>query len=325
MAVAWPHRGLLSTCYFGKRHKPTLRKKEIVTTPRKLKRATPRDPLVPAPMRDYVNRTVEGGVLDFDLFDYARDNKLPLLIEGPTGCGKTMAVQAYAAARGMRFQSISCNAGVDPSQLWGRVIPTNDGAFVWQDGIVTDMARNGGLLLFNEINFLPERISTALFPLFDGRRTITLLDHRGEVIEAHPDLMLVMDMNPGYLGTRPLNAAFRNRQTLQTSWGYDPEVEEHLIPHPTLREMITAIRVSDQYATPVSTNMGMEFVKHANALGMEFAIMNFANHFRTEERLPIQQTLATWQARLEDEIFPRSSRKTPPILTDGYQIVKEIR
>lgn len=273
----------------------------VSATPRKLKRKiVVRDPLVPSPKiaRQYVNRTVEGGVRDFDLFDYALENRLPVLIEGPTGCGKTMAVEAYAAHNGMRFASISCNAGVDPSQFWGRVIPATDGAFVWQDGIVTDMVRHGGVLLFNEINFLPERISTALFPLFDARRTVTLLDHKGEVIHAHDDLLLVADMNPGYLGTRPLNAAFRNRQSIQTVWGYDETVEETLVPCRPLLDVVRAIRASDSYETPVSTNMMIEFLAHAVHFNLDYAMENFTNHFRISERLSVKQTLATYESQL---------------------------
>lgn len=273
-------------------------------TPRKLKRANVPDPLIPPRelAKRYVSRDVEGGVKDFELFDYARENHFPLLIEGPTGCGKTMAVEAYAASRRMRFQSVSCNAGVDPTQFWGRVIPDGEGGFVWQDGVVTDMARHGGVLLFNEINFLPERISTALFPLFDGRRMLNLLDHKGETIKAHDDLLLVMDMNPGYLGTRPLNAAFRNRQTIQTVWNYDPDVEKQLVPCDALRDIVAKIRASESFDTPVSTNMMIEFLSHASYFGVPYACENFTNHFRQEDRIAIRQILATDEVALNDYI-----------------------
>ena len=236
----------------------------------------------------YINRTVEGGVLDYDLLDYAAKMQAPMLIEGPTGCGKTMAIHSWALARGRRFASISCNVGVDPSQFFGRVIPLEDGGFAWQDGVVTDFVRNGGVLLFNEVNFLPDRVSTALFSLFDSRRTIALLDHKGEEIKAHPDLVLVSDMNPGYSGTRPLNAAFRNRHTIQSHWDYDSTVEAKLVPE-SLVTWAADARKSGVFSTPIATNMLQEFVESGESLGLDFATQIFANHFMDTERLAVIQ------------------------------------
>ena len=253
----------------------------IANPRRKLKRRKP-NPL------GYVNRNVEGGVFDFEFLDFYANTHSPLLIEGPTGCGKTMAINSWALARGRRFASISCNVGVDPSQFFGRVIPLEDGSFAWQDGVVTDFVRHGGALLFNEVNFLPDRVSTALFSLFDSRRTITLLDHKGEQIVAHTDLVLFSDMNPGYAGTRPLNAAFRNRHTIQSKWDYDTAVEKRLVPE-TLVQWATAARNSNVFKTPIATNMLQEFVANGKSLGAEFAKEIFANHFADTERLAILQ------------------------------------
>lgn len=271
-------------------------------TPKLKRKVRSTDPLVPMPILDYVNRKVEGDIHDFELFDYARENHYSVLIEGPTGAGKTMAVEAYAGARGLRFQSVACNAGIDPSQFFGRVIPREDGSLVWQDGVVTDMVRKGGVLLFNEINFLPERISTVLFSLFDRRRTITLLDHTGETVQAHPDLFLIMDMNPGYLGTRPLNAAFRNRQSIQTVWDYNPDVEKKLTPSKSLLDMFVRLRRSEGFSTPFSTNMLVEFGLHAKSLGYSYAVGNFLNHVRLEERPSLQQIVDSYETSLCDEL-----------------------
>lgn len=257
----------------------------------------------------YVGRTFEGR-REFDIFDAAAKNNWNVLIEGPTGPGKTMAARAYSAKRKKRFYSIASNVGIEPSQLFGKYIPDGEGGFAWIDGPVTDLVRHGGVLLINEVNFMPERVATVIFGLLDGRREITLLDHKGETIKAHEDLLILADMNPGYAGTRPLNEAFRNRFTIQLFWDYDPKVESRLIRSETLRDLMANIRrqvASGMYITPVSTNMGMEFEAIAQSLGLDFASSNFVTHFQDDERESIRKLLEAYRQKLESEV------KTKPL------------
>ena len=255
----------------------------------------------------YVGREFNGR-REFDIFDAAAEQNWNILIEGPTGPGKTMAARAYSAKRGKRFYSIASNVGIEPSQLFGKYIPDGEGGFAWIDGPVTDLVRHGGVLLINEVNFMPERVATVIFGLLDGRREITLLDHKGETIKAHDDLLIIADMNPGYAGTRPLNEAFRNRFTVQLFWDYDPKVEAKLIRSASLRELMASIRTqvaSGLYVTPVSTNMGMEFESVAKALGLEFAMNNFVTHFQEDERESIRKLCEAHLEKLEKDIESR--------------------
>ena len=107
--------------------------------------------------------------------------------------------------------TVSGNASMESRQLFGGFIPDGDGGYGWIDGPVTDVVRNGGVLLLDEMNFISPKIYTTLYPLTDGRRSITLLDHMGETIVAHEDLTIFATMNPDYIGTTPLNFAMRNR------------------------------------------------------------------------------------------------------------------
>jgi DNA polymerase III delta prime subunit len=251
----------------------------------------------------YISRKI-AKVADMDMFDYARKNKINVLIEGPTGAGKTSAALAYAAREKMPFYATPSSIGLEPSQLFGRYIPTDDRHFVWQDGPVTHLVRYGGLLLINEINFIPERVSTVLFSLLDKRRVIQLLDHKGEVITAHDDLMIVADMNPEYRGTRPLNAALRNRFGIQQFWDYDPAIEKRLLPYPAVIEMAKKLRVSEEINTPVSTNMLSEFVEQAiSSLGYDFAVNGFVSRFANDERAVVSQTLDLFTTKLRQEIL----------------------
>lgn len=253
----------------------------------------------------YIGRSI-GGIQDFDIFRLALRKHWNVLLEGDTGAGKTFAAQAFAASEGVHFYSTPSNVGIDPSQLLGKYIPDENGDSigVWQDGPVTDMIRHGGVLLINEINFLPPRIATVLFSLLDARREIALLDHKGEVIKAHPDLLIIADMNPGYIGTQDLNAALRNRFELQIDWGYDPNVERTLIKSSSLLGFAARVRKSRNDAemvTPTSTNMLEEFETLALEVGIKFAIANMVQHYDVEDREAVQAVLRTMESNFTSE------------------------
>lgn len=271
------------------------------------KKAAPQQATVPdQSMYDtYVGREIVPGKTDMDVFDYARKAKLNVLIEGPTGCAKTSAVLAYAAREGRPFYAVPSNIGIDPSQLFGKFVPMPDGSIQWVDGPVTHIVRVGGVLLINEVNFMPDRVATVLFMLLDKRRQITLLDHQAEVIDAADDLLIIADMNPEYEGTRPLNKAFRNRFAIQLQWGYDEKVEAQLIKSKGLREMAQKLRTDAEngaFETPCSTNMLMEFEKTFADMGYDFAAMNFISHYATDERQAASLVLETYKTQLEEDL-----------------------
>lgn len=257
-------------------------------------------------MNRYINRSF-GEHRDFDIFRFHDDRNDNILIEGPTGPGKTTAVMAYAASRKKAFYAVPSNVGIEPSQLFGKYIPDGIGGFRWVDGPVTALVRSGGVLLINEVNFVPERVATVLFGLLDKRRSIILLDHEAEVIEAHPDLVIFADMNDGYEGTRTLNKAFRNRFAAQLFWDYDPNVEAKLVQSEVLRRMAGKIRTqiaAGVFETPLSTNMLMEFEQIAFGMSYDYAVQNFVNHFATDERTAIKGIVDTFKGALQPSLTP---------------------
>lgn len=251
----------------------------------------------------YVHRKIWGQD-DFAVFDAARKDGINVLIYGPTGPGKTSAVEAWAAERDLRLATISGNASMEPSQMTGKFVSDGEGAFMWIDGPVTDVVRNGGVLLLDEVNFINPKIYTNLYALTDGRRSITLLDHHGETIEAHPDLTIFATMNPDYIGTTPLNFAFRNRFDIQIPWDYDDSVEEKLISSKALRILMKQLRIEaakGQYETPISTNMGIEFIRFVDILGYEFASENFIAHFSTDEQASVRMVFQTHEHNIKSD------------------------
>lgn len=261
----------------------------------------------------YIQRNIVPGKTEFDVFDAARERKFNVLIEGPTGPGKTSAVMAYAARENMPFYAVPSNIGIEPSQLFGKYIPNTEGGFKWVDGPVTDIVRHGGVLLLNEVNFIPERVATVLFGLLDKRRQITLLDHEAETIDASGcDLLIIADMNPDYEGTRPLNKAFRNRFAIQLWWDYDDKVEAKLVKCAALRDMAKKLRAEQAagtYETPCSTNMLIEFEDVFDALGWDFAKANFVNHFESESRQAVGVVVETYRANIEKALSPKGKGK----------------
>lgn len=270
--------------------------------------------------REYVHRNF-GGKTDWDIFDRALADGDNVLIEGGAGSGKTIAVQSYASARGYRYFNVSNNNGIDPSQLFGRWIPRADGqGYRWQDGAVTELVRNGGVLLLNEVNFLPTRVSTVLFSLLDYRREIQLLENGGEVIKAHKDLLIVADMNYGYRGTQELNQAFNDRFGIKLEFPYDKAIEKKVVGNASLLVLADKLRdqfEKDEITTPISTRSLVQYVKNAKRFGIDFASTSFVNGFNKEERSAVRLSVDTFKDNIASEL--NISIPTHPD-TDRYRV-----
>ncbi|CAB4174971.1 AAA domain containing protein [uncultured Caudovirales phage] len=250
---------------------------------------------------EYVNRKIDG-VMDWDIFDRAMLDHTNVLIEGGAGSGKTISVQSYASARKLRYFNISSNNGIDPSQLFGRWIPNPSGVgYIWQDGAVTQLFRYGGVLLINEVNFLPVRVSTVLFSALDYRREIQLLENGGEVIKAHPNLLIVADMNNGYRGTQPLNQAFADRFGIKLEFNYDRAIETKVVGNKPLLELADQLRSMydlEEIATPISTRGLVDFISNAKLFGIDFAITSYVTGFDREERSAVRLACETHKANI---------------------------
>ena len=245
----------------------------------------------------YLNRKVTKTMTDFQVLDVAMTNDQNVLIRGHAGSGKTVCVMAYASARGFRYYNVSANVGLEPSHLFGAWTPTEQaGVFKWQDGPVTDLVRNGGVLLLNEIDFMPERITTVLFGLLDDRREIQLLENGGEVIKAHPDLLVVGDHNPNYRGSRPMNQAWKDRFAHKLEFDYDISIERKLIKNASLLEVANKLReqvYKGELDTPISTRGLIAFVKNTENIGLDYAVSSYVNGFLDDEREAVKLVMDT--------------------------------
>ena len=130
------------------------------------------------------------------LFEHAWRNQLPLLIKGPTGCGKTRFVAHMAAKLNRALTTVSCHDDLTASDLTGRWL-LRGGETIWQDGPLTRSVRQGGICYLDELVEARKDVTVILHPLTDDRRMLPL-ERTGELLEASEGFMLVVSYNPGY-------------------------------------------------------------------------------------------------------------------------------
>jgi nitric oxide reductase NorQ protein len=130
------------------------------------------------------------------LFEAAYAARLPVMVKGPTGCGKSRFVEYMAWKLGKPLITVACNEDMTASDLVGRYLLEANGTR-WLDGPLTTAARIGAICYLDEIVEARQDTTVVIHPLTDHRRTLPL-DKKGELIRAHPDFQLVISYNPGY-------------------------------------------------------------------------------------------------------------------------------
>ena len=130
------------------------------------------------------------------LYEAAYRNRLPVMVKGPTGCGKSRFIEYMAWKLNKPLITVACNEDMTASDLVGRYLLEANGTR-WLDGPLTTAARIGAICYLDEIVEARQDTTVVIHPLTDHRRTLPL-DKKGELIEAHPDFQLVISYNPGY-------------------------------------------------------------------------------------------------------------------------------
>jgi len=133
---------------------------------------------------------------EIELYEAAYAARLPVMVKGPTGCGKSRFVEYMAWKLGKPLITVACNEDMTASDLVGRYLLDANGTR-WLDGPLTTAARIGAICYLDEIVEARQDTTVVIHPLTDHRRTLPL-DKKGELVEAHPDFQLVISYNPGY-------------------------------------------------------------------------------------------------------------------------------
>lgn len=162
------------------------------------------------------------------VFESCFQLKLPLLIKGPTGCGKSQFVTHMAEKLGKNVIQVSCNEDTSATDLLGRFLIKNTDT-VWQDGPVTKALREGAILYLDEVAEAREDVIVALHSITDHRREL-YLDRTGEKIVGDDNFMCVASFNPHYQrGLKQLKPSTRQR-FVTVEFDYpEPEIEIKII------------------------------------------------------------------------------------------------
>ena len=164
------------------------------------------------------------------LFDAAYACRRPVLLKGPTGCGKTRFVAHMAWRLKLPLITVSCHEDLTASDLVGRYLLIGEET-VWADGPLTLAAKEGALCYLDEVVEARKDTTVVIHPLTDDRRILPL-EKRGEVIEAHPNFMLAISYNPGYQSVIKELKQSTKQRFVGIDFDYPPrELESKILLH----------------------------------------------------------------------------------------------
>jgi nitric oxide reductase NorQ protein len=180
---------------------------------------------------------------DIEIALAAHRNGLPILLKGPTGCGKTRFMHYLAWKLGLPIITVSCHDDLSTSDLVGRYLIKGNEA-VWQDGPLTLAVRHGAICYLDEIVEARKDTTVVIHPLGDDRRMLPI-EKLGEIVMAPPSFMLSISYNPGYQSVvKDLKPSTRQRfvsidfnypagevetEILQREGGIDAELGKKLV------------------------------------------------------------------------------------------------
>lgn len=165
-----------------------------------------------------------------ELFETAQNNGLPLLLKGPTGCGKTRFVEHMAAKLGKPLFTVACHDDLSAADLIGRFL-LKGGETVWVDGPLTRAVRCGGICYLDEIVEARKDVTVVLHPLTDNRRTL-MIDRTSEELVAPTGFMLVASYNPGYQNVLKRMKPSTRQRFLSLTFDFPtPDIEIAVVSH----------------------------------------------------------------------------------------------
>ncbi|MCG8038979.1 MAG: CbbQ/NirQ/NorQ/GpvN family protein [Candidatus Thiodiazotropha taylori] len=133
---------------------------------------------------------------EVEMYQAAYDARMPVMLKGPTGCGKSRFVEYMAYKLNKPLITVACNEDMTASDLVGRFLLDINGT-KWQDGPLTVAARIGAICYLDEVVEARQDTTVVIHPLTDHRRELPL-EKKGELVKAHPDFQIVISYNPGY-------------------------------------------------------------------------------------------------------------------------------
>lgn len=192
------------------------------------------------------------------LFETAAHNRMPVMLKGPTGCGKTRFVRHMAYRLKRPLITVACHEDLTASDLVGRYLLKGQDT-VWADGPLTLGVKHGAIVYLDEIVEARKDTTVIIHPLSDDRRILPI-EKKGQLIEAVDDFMLVISYNPGYQSVLKDLKQSTKQRFIAIDFGYPPaETEARVIEHEAEVDKETARRL---------VKLG-EKVRHLRTHGLE--------------------------------------------------------
>jgi len=167
---------------------------------------------------------------EVNIFEACHASRLPVMLKGPTGCGKTRFVEHMAWRLRRPWVTVACHDDLSASDLIGRYL-VRASETVWQDGPLTRAVRAGALCYLDEIVEARQDTVVVIHPLTDDRRVLPI-DKTGELIEAPPGFQLIVSYNPGYQHVlKDLKISTRQRFVALEFDFPPPELETRIVEH----------------------------------------------------------------------------------------------
>jgi nitric oxide reductase NorQ protein len=169
---------------------------------------------------------------EIEVFEHTYRNRIPLLLKGPTGTGKSRFVEFMAHKLKKQLLTVSCHEETSSTDLIGRFI-IKGAETIWLDGPLTTAIKAGCIIYLDEIAEARPDVIVAIHPLTDHRREL-YIDKLGETIKAHNDFLLVASFNPGYQkGFKELKASTRQRFVALSFQYPEPQIETEILVNET--------------------------------------------------------------------------------------------
>lgn len=169
---------------------------------------------------------------EVEIFRAAHRRRLPIMLKGPTGSGKTRFVEAMAHDLGLGLHTVAAHEDLTAADLVGRFL-LEGAETVWHDGPLTRAVKEGAICYLDEVVEARQDTTVVIHPLADHRRILPI-DRLGLTLEASPDFCLVLSYNPGYQSVlKDLKDSTRQRMVVIELGFPPPEIEEQVVAHET--------------------------------------------------------------------------------------------
>lgn len=274
----------------------TLEPDAILTTQERIEKEAAKYSKKAAPIRRpsgqmYHPRDFEGSP-DVEVVQRFREAKVPLLLSGYPGCGKTSLVEAAFASEEGPI-TVAGHGEMEMSELIGRYVVRPGNEYEWIDGPLVVAMKTGRVLFVDDVTLIPSGVLARLYPVMDGRGTINVDEHEGEVVNAAPGFVVMGAHNPGVPGavlSEALASRFALHMDVPTDFGLAIElgIDRKIVK---AAQKITALRTEDLVGWAPAMRELLAYQKIKDLVSEDAAIQNLLSQCPEVDREEVKTIL----------------------------------